>query len=70
MDHSEVYCANWRRRLSKTRQREEGREREIVSYVTVQVEYLVAIVHSNRLAPDKPHLEPADQEDEIGQPER
>ena len=42
----------------------------IASYITVHIEYLVAIVDSNGLAPDEPHLEPTDQKDEIGQPER
>lgn len=42
----------------------------IASYVTVQIEYLVAIVDSDGPSPDEPHLESTDQEDEIGQPER
>ena len=56
MDHSEVYCENWRPGLSKNQRR----EREIPSYVAVQVEYLVTIIHSDGLAPDEPHLEPTD----------
>ena len=57
MDHSEVYCENWRPRLSK--KSTEG-EREIASYVAVQVEYFVAVIYSDGVAPDEPHLEPTD----------
>lgn len=42
----------------------------IASYVTVQVEYFVAVVDSDGPATDKPHLEPSDKEDEIGYPQR
>ena len=51
--------------MSKHRQ-EEG----IASYITVHIEYFVAIVDSDRLAPDEPDLEPSDQEYEIGNPKR
>lgn len=64
MDHSDVYCGNWWTGLSKNRWKE-----GMASYLTVHIEYLVAIVDSDGLAPDEPQLEPTDQEDEIGQPQ-
>ena len=42
----------------------------IASYVTIEVEYFVAVVNSNGLAPDEPDLESTGQEDEIGKPQR
>jgi len=42
----------------------------MASYTAVHIENLVAIVDSDGLAPYEPHLEPTDEEDEVGQPQR